>query len=506
MSNKEIFESRDRVHLKIIENLSRYGNLEAANHFGRAYNEGTLYKNQFTAANYLRIAAAQSQKTKDPRWMSENAIKENGFTLLKNAAPVEIEYWENVQGESRYVGHLQKFYNAADIKEFEEPLTIQGNQANDFQYAVDLLHDVAGISLNEERDANVIFNAVKEYVSTKGADDIAANLTAQMFLKTAHIGYDYEKNPLFTKEQIEGLSKEPKQLFIAMVKANQVFKEMERIQREHIHQRKVKQEEPFKDLSVVFHWSERKLKDLDGMPYQEETYLQGEKAYQFLVQLNAVDKQNHREMLLGQGGYDNCLRENRAILESLKKINPVHLRGNFENMEFCYNEIPFCSVQYEMGTGKLNEMVPKGFPQHPDLEVNKKLQEAVYTWAKYTNGDYDNKGYQLYHQNEVYKLDMDKIRSDYKGCRRLAPSANHKRYLDFYETLSFLDFRNDTPGKVNEAMVREMVKDGIGEKKILNIVKANPRWDMTAETKELLQSPEIKSEIKAIKKSASMER
>lgn len=64
-------------------------------------------------------------------------------------------------------------------------------------------------------------------------------------------------------------------------------------------------EETFFDgLEVTFHWSETRLHDFQGNPYQEEQTLEGEKAYEFLVQLNAMDKERFNQKLLGDFGYD----------------------------------------------------------------------------------------------------------------------------------------------------------------------------------------------------------
>jgi len=59
----------------------------------------------------------------------------------------------------------------------------------------------------------------------------------------------------------------------------------------------------FDGLEVTYHWSEKPLCDFQGNKYQDEQVLKGEKAYEFLVQLNAADKERFNQKLLGDLGY-----------------------------------------------------------------------------------------------------------------------------------------------------------------------------------------------------------
>ena len=91
MSNREVFENRNQVNAVLISNLIDYGNIEPPGLYGRAYNDGIQTKYQFSAANYLRIAAAQREnKRQDLRWFSEQAIEEKKYALKVGAKPVEI--------------------------------------------------------------------------------------------------------------------------------------------------------------------------------------------------------------------------------------------------------------------------------------------------------------------------------------------------------------------------------------------------------------------------------
>ncbi|MGE1063579.1 hypothetical protein NXG27_13290 [Megasphaera paucivorans] len=310
MSNEKVFESRDIVNKTIVDNLREYGDIEPPALYGRHYNAGTRTKYQFSAANYLRIAAAQREYSyPDIRWLSEQAIADKKFTVKANAKPVKIEYWEGIDNGQSYEGNLRKFYNAADIAELDgTKKNVYGNEETDVEYALDILH-ANGIDMDENFNSNnEIFSTVKEYASKNGADEFAAPLTSQLFFKTSHLSYDYGQYPLYTEEQINKLAENPKILFHAMKKAQEIVKSMQMSQERELKNMadKIQNEwdQPFKDLSIDFFWSERCLKDLQGKEYQDGQHLQGETAYQFLVQLNAADKEQFNSKLQGFGNYD----------------------------------------------------------------------------------------------------------------------------------------------------------------------------------------------------------
>jgi hypothetical protein len=310
MANEKVFESRDAVNKIIVDNLREYGDIEPPGLYGRHYNEGTRTKYQFSAANYLRIAAAQREyRYQDLRWLSEQAIEDENFTIKANAKPVEIEYWEGIDDGQSYEGHLRKFYNAADVTEMDgTERIVNGNEESDVEYALELLR-VNGITMDGIVNLDdQFFSSVQEYAMKNGADEFAAPLTSQLFFKTSHLSYDYGQNPLYTEEQINKLAENPKILFYAMKKAQEVVKSMQINQERELKNMAAKIQndwnQPFRDLSIDFFWSERCLKDLQGKEYQDGQHLQGEAAYQFLVQLNAADKEQFNSKLQGFGNYD----------------------------------------------------------------------------------------------------------------------------------------------------------------------------------------------------------
>lgn len=310
MSNEEVFKSRDRVNEIIVDNLTSYGNIEPPALYGRAYNEGTRTKYPFSAANYLRIAAAQRENNwQDIRWLSEQAIEDRKLTLKPGAKPVEIEYWRGIDNSQSYEGNLRKFYNAADIVDMAgTEQVVPGNEETDREYALDLLR-VNGFDIDEKMNSyDKIFSAVQDYAKSKGADEFAALMTSQIFFKTSHLGYDYSVHPLYTEAQIRKIAENPKIIFHATKKAQELVSGMQQEQDKELKKLadkfKTEQNQPFNDLSVDFLWSERHLKDSQGKEYQEGQHLQGEAAYQFLVQLNAADKEQFNNKLQGFGNYD----------------------------------------------------------------------------------------------------------------------------------------------------------------------------------------------------------
>ena len=270
MSNKEVFDSRDEVNKTLVESLSRYGNLEPPGIVGRPYNDGSKSKYQFSAANYLRIMAVQRQKEyKDPRWISETFLEKHGLSVREDAVPVGIEYWKGIDQGKEYKGELKKFYNVAELLDNEvQPKLVQGDREEDFAYAVDLLK-ASGAHANYKYTAEQIFEATEKFARKKGADEFSAPLTAQILLKTSQLSYDYTKHPLFTQEQLERLDKNPKILFHAEKKAQQLMAGMlyqqeeqlkhmaDRIHQEEnlkksLEEQKKISREPFKDLHVEY--------------------------------------------------------------------------------------------------------------------------------------------------------------------------------------------------------------------------------------------------------------
>lgn len=332
MSNQEVYESRDRLNKKLVETLSMYGNLEPPGIFGRPYNDGSKSKYPFSAANYLRMLAVQRERFYlDPRWISEAVVDSHGLILKDGAVPVEVEYWKGINSGSSYTGELKKFYNVSEIEDIKiAPKIIQGNQPEDLEYAIDLLK-ANNIHVTYKANIQQIFDSTSKFAKEKGADEFTAPLASQLLLKTSHLALDYTKQPLFSQEQLARLGQNSKILFSAMKKAQTLVNKIQFAQDQSLKkvEDRIKMElelknssqrnmaavrEPFKNLLVDFIWSEADLKDLSGKPYltgveldeknpEAALHLRGKDAYEFLVQLNAMDKEKFNDKLHGNARY-----------------------------------------------------------------------------------------------------------------------------------------------------------------------------------------------------------
>lgn len=102
------------------------------------------------------------------------------------------------------------------------------------------------------------------------------------------------------------------------------------------------EKEPFANLEINYRGSEHPLRDFQGKLYEDFTVLRGEKAYEFLVQLNQADKEAFEKRRQGRIGYDKTdidlllshaynypkyyselgkkiLKEDKALAEQFKK-------------------------------------------------------------------------------------------------------------------------------------------------------------------------------------------
>ncbi len=344
MTNSEIFSQRDELNKTMVATLSMYGNLEPPGVVERPYNESAKSKYQFTATNYLRLLAAQKERSlTDPRWVSDSYVKTHNYTLKDGASPVGIEYWKGIDGKG-YQGELKNFWNAADIVEYNDiPLeNRKGNEQDDFEYAIDLLNG-SGAKLSSNANAKQIFEAAKAHAVKEGSNEFSSALAAQLILKSSHISYDYTKNPLFNEEQLEKLEKNPKILFNSMKQAQKVLDKLIYVQEKHLAEmmnraqmeheaitRDFGTREPFRNLTVEFEWSEGLLKDMDGKPYERNTTLTGEDAYKFLVQLNAADKEVFNQRPKGGYGYDKT-----KLSISYGAYNHGEMRIDLGDLELC---------------------------------------------------------------------------------------------------------------------------------------------------------------------------
>ena len=321
---RDIFDTRDRLNPKIVERLRKYGNLEPPGIYGRPYNGGAKHGQEYplSRANYLRLVTMQDDehRYKDPRWVWQETARKNGWKLKPTARAVQLEVYRRGE-DGKAVPELWTFYNVEDFKNYPyEPLEVKGDRPEDFRQAIGILKD-NGIDISWKASSEQIFAVVKQYAKERGEDEFSAPMTANLFLKTNYLSYDYEKNPLYTEAQLKKLEYNTKIIFAAIKRAQNLYDKLESIQEKVQRQEQAvteaargKEFEPkvpevarnglFQDLYVDFAWSETPIRNEKGEPYKEGIHLNGEDAYKFLAAFNALDKEVFNDKLRGFMGYN----------------------------------------------------------------------------------------------------------------------------------------------------------------------------------------------------------
>ena len=133
-------------------------------------------------------------------------------------------------------------------------------------------------------------DAVDKYAENIGADDLTKILVMQMWLTEIKLKTKLKNFlPTFFEEILSEMEKNPNKIFEGMNKAQSILK--------NLRQEKIKPapEEMvaglFKDLKVVYHGSEKEIRNKDGATFSMETILRGETAYEFLFMLKVELKQ-----------------------------------------------------------------------------------------------------------------------------------------------------------------------------------------------------------------------
>lgn len=307
-SMQNIIESRKQVHKILLANLVQYGNIEPPGSFDRAYHAGIKSGYPFSAVNYLRIAAAQRAHVhRDPRWLSAFLIENNRMKVAQDAQPVQIEFWRVGDSAQQPIGELHKFYNVEDIVGFShESKSIRGDLPQNFKHAIQLLQ-ANQMSVDQDEGVDQIFEQIRHYSKIKGADELAAPLVAQMFLKVCRLSYDYVQHPLYSASQLKKIKRNYRLLYKAVEKAQLVLSGIcfnheptlkiiaERYKAdiaasEFIYKKSVHFWKPFTKLLVDLAWSEYPFKDHAGKLYPNGSHLNGEEAYLFLRKLWSVDQ------------------------------------------------------------------------------------------------------------------------------------------------------------------------------------------------------------------------
>lgn len=170
----------------------------------------------------------------------------------------------------------------------------------------------------------------------------------------------------------------------------------------------------FNDFSVTFHGSEVELCDFDGNPYPDDGYgtiLPSEKAYEFLSQLNAADKEWFDQRLLGMKEpqrvyFDITLPENEPILgicfqlgklefrnaqsvaEALSKFLPhvydqiLQYPNEFDDQALTKEECVELKGELKIGLAILSNEESLFLSLHPDIrQLNEQSIHGAYLYA-----------------------------------------------------------------------------------------------------------------------------
>lgn len=96
MKADEIFVNRRAVAKKFCMSIrENNGQLTNAKYFPERPYSGGERSYKFSSANYLRLLASDNNIIRkcDPRWVSVDEIKNNGWSLRENAKPELLEVW-----------------------------------------------------------------------------------------------------------------------------------------------------------------------------------------------------------------------------------------------------------------------------------------------------------------------------------------------------------------------------------------------------------------------------
>ena len=273
MESIAILENRREVGFKLCQQIrqNNFQLINAKNFLEQPYWDGEK-KQKFNTTNYLKLLAS-NRNYSDSRWYSETDIQRNNWTLKENATPELLE----TNSDNEY--YLQKFYNAADIKEVEkletENQTLE--EVLDFLIVRDILEtDGERISLQDGIDA------VKNYAAKNFQDELVQILTIQMWLAKSKLKTKMELFlPTYPEDVLMEIEKTPEILFQKIQLANDILKNL-RKERVKPLAEEVNFDDLFQGLKIIYHGSEIEIKDNLGLSYPAETILTGISAYEFL--------------------------------------------------------------------------------------------------------------------------------------------------------------------------------------------------------------------------------
>ena len=262
------------------------GQLTNAKYFSERPYSGGERSYKFSSANYLRLLASDNDIIRkcDPRWVSVDEIKNNGYSLGENAKSELLEVWTK-SSDGGQECFLREFYNESDIEEKDSfaPENQSLENVIAFFQARGLIEEGADVISFQD-----CIDAVKKYAEEQGADEVTSILIVQTWiveskLKTKKTLY----LPIYPDSVLAEIEQAPDKLFESMNKARAILKKLRR-EKEMTIEESLSADSAFCDLKVVYHGSEIELESKDGTNYLSESVLTGVEAYKFLFELKAA--------------------------------------------------------------------------------------------------------------------------------------------------------------------------------------------------------------------------
>ena len=292
MNTDEIFENRRAVAIKICQSIRKNGGqlLNAQFFLERPYcADSHSYK--FSSANFLRLLAADNNAICkcNPRWISADEIKNNGWSLRQHAKPELLEVWTK-SSDGKPVCFLQEFYNAWSILD-------KDSFKSKNQELLTIIENLQASGLIENGTDIISFHdcidSIKKFAESNGADELTSILTVQTWVAESKLKTKMSLFlPSYSDSVLTDIENAPDKLFESMNTARVILKKL-------LHEKvtplakNLSADDFFRDLKIIYHGSEITLQNEDETVYPNESILTGVSAYEFLRLLKAKAAEVH---------------------------------------------------------------------------------------------------------------------------------------------------------------------------------------------------------------------
>ena len=292
MNTDEIFENRRAVAKKICQSIRKNsGQLVNAKFFLERPYCADSHSYKFSSANFLRLLAADNDAICkcNPRWISADEIKNNGWSLRQHAKPELLEVWTK-SSDGKQICFLQEFYNAWSILD-KDSFTPKNQELET------IIENLQALGLIEKETDIISFqdciDSIKKFAESNGADDLTSILTVQTWATESKLKTKMSLFlPIYPDSVLTDIEQAPDKLFESMNNARAILKKL-------CHEEIIPIEEPlttddyFRDLKIIYHGSEITLQNEDETVYPNESILTGVSAYEFLRLLKAKAAEVH---------------------------------------------------------------------------------------------------------------------------------------------------------------------------------------------------------------------